>query len=524
MYKLVTVEEAAALIRDGETIAFNGFGSMGFPEQIALAVGERFTKTGSPRGMTFLAHAGQGVWQKGRMVENMCQPGMVDCLIGGHITPMVNLCEQISDNAIEGYNFPMGIMSHLMRATAGRKPGILTKIGLGTFIDPRFGGGALNERSRRKLVELMEIDGEEYLFYKALKPTCTILRGTTADPEGNITLEKEALYSDAYSTALAVKACGGTVIFQVERLSAVPADPRKVKIPGILVDYIAVVPEQWMSVITPYNPAYIGEWHMPEEQVPAMIEDIKEKGTKAGRKRERNQLHELIARRAAMELADGAIINLGIGIPEMIPQAAKDMGLDMKYTLTVEGGVIGGTPAPSFDFGCAVNPEVIQDMALQFDLYDSGCLDATFVGAMQIDCRGNVNVSKTGDKVIGVGGFTNLTQSAKKVVYCFPFTAGGLQVDVSDRGISVVQEGRFRKFCSHIDQISASGDVAMRAGQEVLYITERCVFRLVEGGIMLTEIADGISLEDDILANMDFRPMIAESLKTMEFGGDLADE
>lgn len=515
MFKIVTVEEAAALIDNGESIAFNGFGSMGFPEQIALAVGERFKKTGAPKDMTFMAHAGQGVWQKGRMVEDMCQPGMVKCFIGGHITPMVSICEQISDNTIEGYNFPMGIMSHLMRASAGRKPGIITKIGLGTFIDPRYGGGALNESSKQRLVELMEIGGEEYLFYKALKPTCTILRGTTADPSGNITMENEALYSDAYSTALAVKANGGKVIVQVERLSSVPAAPRQVKIPGVLIDYIAVVPEQWMSVITPYNPAYIGEWHMPEDEIPAMIEDIKSRGEKAGRKRERNRLHELIARRAAKELSDGAIVNLGIGIPEMIPQAASDMGLNMKYTLTVEGGVIGGTPAPSFDFGCAVNPEMIQDMALQFDLYDSGCLDATFVGAMQIDANGNVNVSKTGNRVIGVGGFTNLTQSAKKVVYCFPFTAGGLEIDISDSGLKVVKEGKYRKFCSYIDQVSASGEYALKAGQEVLYVTERCVFRLVQGGIMLTEIAKGISLEEDILANMDFMPLIADNLKEM---------
>lgn len=516
MHKIITAGKAAELIEDGEVIAFNGFGSMGFPEPIAMAIGERFSRTGAPAQMTYLAHAGQGVWQKGRMIENMCQPGMVKCFIGGHITPMVNICEQISGGAIEGYNFSMGIMSHLMRASAGRKPGIITKIGLGTFIDPRFGGGALNAHSTQKLVELMEIDGEEYLFYKALKPTCALLRGTTADPAGNITMEKEALYSDAYSTALAVKANGGKVILQVERLSAVRADPRKVKIPGILVDYIVVEKDQGMSVITDYNPAYIGEWVIPEDQVPDMIDDIRDKGTKAGRKRERNQLHEIIARRAAMELSENAIVNLGIGIPEMIPKAAKDMGLDMKYTLTVEGGVVGGTPAPSFDFGCAVNPEMIQDMALQFDLYDSGCLDATFVGAMQIDRLGNVNVSKTGDRVIGVGGFTNLTQSARKVVYCFPFTAGGLEVSVTDGGLHIIKEGRYRKFCSEIDQISASGAYSLKAGQEVLFVTERCVFTLIPGGILLTEIARGVSLEDDILANMDFKPEISEHLKFMD--------
>ena len=516
MNKIMTSYEAAKLIEDGEIIAFNGFGSMGFPEELAKAVGERFDKTGSPRGLTIYASAGQGVWQKGHMIEDMCKPGMLSCVIAGHITPMINICEQISRNEIEGYNLPMGVISHLERAAAGRKPGIVTKIGLKTFIDPRFGGGAMNECSKRKLSEVVKIDGQEYLFYKSIKPDCALLRGTTADPEGNITLEKEALYADIYSVAMAAKANGGKVIVQVERLSGKLANPKEVKLPGVIVDAIVVSPKQKMSYITDYNEGYTGEWYVPENEVVEMVNHIKNMGAEAGRKRERNIVHSIIAKRAALEFPKKGLINLGIGIPEMIPEYVEKMGVQSEYNLTVEGGVIGGTPAPSFDFGCAINPRIIQDMALQFDLYDSGCLDATFLGAMQIDGKGNVNVSKTKDKVIGVGGFVDLTQSAKKVVYCFPFSAGGLQIEVDNGRLKIVREGRFKKFVKNIEQISASGEFAMDEGQKVLYITERCVFELQRGGLVLTEIAPGISLEDDILAQMDFVPLISDDLKLMD--------
>lgn len=514
--KIITSEAAADLIEDGERVVFNGFGSMGFPEAIAKAVGKRFEKTGSPKAMTLIASAGQGVWQKGHMIEDMCQPGMIQCVIAGHITPMVNICEQIANNEIEGYNLPMGVISHLERAEAGRKPGIITKIGLKTFIDPRYGGGAMNERSKKKLSEVVEIDGQEYLFYKALKPSCAILRGTTADIEGNITLEKEALYADAYSVAMAAKANGGKVIVQVERISGKLANPREVKIPGVIVDAIVVSPEQKMSYITDYNEAYIGKWHVPDEEVVKMVNKIKNMGAEAGRNRERNIVHSIIAKRAALEFPEKGLINLGIGIPEMIPEYVKKMNIQSEYTLTVEGGVIGGTPAPSFDFGCAINPRIIQDMALQFDLYDSGSLDATFLGAMQVDSLGNVNVSKTKDKVIGVGGFVDLTQCAKKVVYCFPFTAGGLKAEIHSGKLQIIKEGKYKKFCKDIDQISASGEFSCDEGQKVLYITERCVFELGRGRIILTEIAPGISLEKDILEQMEFMPEISEDLKIMD--------
>jgi propionate CoA-transferase len=341
---------------------------LGFPEALSFAIGERFQKTGEPKDMNIIHNGGQGVWQEGRMIEPMSQKGMIKSTLGSHITPMVNICRQISENEIEGYNFSMGVMSHLIRSSASGKPGVLTKIGLHTFIDPRHGGGAMNSRSTQKLVELMEIDGEEFLFYKRIRPTLAILRGTTADPDGNITMEKEALYGDAYSCALASKINGGKTIVQVERLSGVPARARDVKIPSILLDYIVVSPDQWQTMISMYNPAYTGELRVPDKDCDAMVERVKELNIQAGRKRERSALHEVIARRASLELIDGALVNLGIGIPEMIPKAAMEMNVDARITLTLEAGVIGGVTSAGIDFGTAFNADMLMDMALLFDL------------------------------------------------------------------------------------------------------------------------------------------------------------
>jgi len=517
MYQLMTRDEAAALIKSGDTIIFNAFGSLGFPEETAKAVGKRFAETGEPRDLDLVVNAGQGVWQPGRMIEDMCQEGMLKSVMGSHLTPMLAITRQISEGAIEGYNFSMGVMSHIYRASAGRKPGILTKIGLKTFADPRYGGGALNGRSTRKLVDLMLIDGEEYLFYRTVKPNVAILRGTTADPRGNITMEHEATYGDIYSAALAAKAGGGKVIVQVERLSGAPAKPRDVKVPGLLVDAVVVEPGQWQTLLQPYNPVYTGELRIPDDQCTAHVEHIKELNIRAGRKRDRGALHNIIARRAAMEVRDGAVVNLGIGIPEMIPKAAEEIGGATNFTLTVEAGVIGGVPSTGIDFGAGINADMLLDMALQFDFYDGGLLDMCFVGAMQIDPKGNVNVGMAGGRVIGVGGFTNITQTARNLFYCFPFSAGGLEVAFEQGGIRLVREGRYAKFLPKIDQINANAEYSLDIGQRVLYITERCVFDLTPQGLRLIEIAPGISLESDILANMPFQPQIAEHVKTMDF-------
>ncbi len=522
MLNVLTASEAAQLIKNGDLIGFNGFGSLCFPEELAVAIGKRFLATGEPNSLNYFFGAGQGVWDESRMIEHMSHEGMISSVITSHFTPNIKICRQVQENKIKAYNLPLGIISHLIRASAGKKPGILTKIGLNTFVDPRLGGGAQNALSTDKLVSLMTIDGEEYLFYKAVKPTVAILRGTTADINGNITMEHEAMFGDPFAYAMAAKANGGKVIVQVEALSNGHAVARNVKIPGVLVDAVVVEPDQCQTMIEKCNLSYIGDCRVPESEVLEILDHVHELNVQTGRKRERSAAHSIIARRAALELTSGAIVNLGIGIPEMGPRAAQDIGAPGDIILTVESGAIGGNPSSGISFGAAVNPGVMQDMAYQFDFYDGGGLDITFVGAMQVDRHGNVNVSRAGNKIIGVGGFINLTQTAKKVVYCFPFAGGGLNVDFQEGKLKILQEGKQQKFFNDVDEISASGEYSSKIRQKVVYVTERCVFELAGDGLQIIEVAPGISLEEDILKKLPFKPRIAENLKTMDarvFGG-----
>lgn len=513
--KLMTAEEAVMLIKSEDTVAINGFGSLLFPEEVAEALGKRFLETGEPKNLSYIAGAGLGESTEGKLIDAISYEGMVRKVVCSHFIKMVGLKTLAKDNKIEAYNLPYGAISHMFRAAAGRKPGVLTKLGLKTFVDPRNSRGALNDISKDTLAELMVIDGEEYLFYKAPKVDVAIIRGTTADINGNITFEKEAFYLDPFTTAMASKANGGKVIVQVERLSGTRANPRDVKIPGAIVDAVVVAPNQWQTMIEQYNPAYTGDLVVPESQIPGMLDEITRLSVGGGKK-ERTLLHKIIARRAAMELKENAVVNLGIGIPELVPAAAKELGMSAEMDLTIEAGLIGGTPSGGLSFGAVINPEMCQDTAYQFDLYDGGVLDMTFVGAMQVDKKGNVNVSKSGGNIIGVGGFVNLTQSAKKCVYCFPFSGGGNKMEVVDGKMHILQEGKYQKFCEKVDEISASGEYAVESGQEVLYVTERCVFGLTPEGLELREIAPGLDVEKDIISLMPFRPLVSKDLKVMD--------
>lgn len=513
--KLMTAEEAVMLVKSGDTVAINGFGSLLFPEEVAEALGKRFLETGEPKNLSYIAGAGLGESTEGKLIDAISYEGMVRKVVCSHFIKMVGLKTLAKDNKIEAYNLPYGAISHMFRAAAGRKPGVLTKLGLKTFVDPRNTRGALNDISKDTLAELMVIDGEEYLFYKAPKVDVAIIRGTTADINGNITFEKEAVYLDPFTTAMASKANGGKVIIQVERLSGTRANPRDVKIPGAIVDAIVVAPNQWQTMIEQYNPSYTGDLVVPESEIPKMLDEIT-KLSVGGGKKERTLLHKIIARRAAMELKDNAVVNLGIGIPELVPAAAKELGISADMNLTIEAGLIGGTPSCGLSFGAVINPEMCQDTAYQFDLYDGGVLDMTFVGAMQVDQKGNVNVSKSGGNIIGVGGFVNLTQSAKKCVFCFPFSGGGNKMEVVDGKMHIIQEGKYQKFCEKVDEISASGEYAVESGQEVLYVTERCVFGLTPEGLELREIAPGLDVEKDIISLMPFRPLVSKDLKVMD--------
>lgn len=513
---VMDMKDVIELVNDGDEIIFNGFGSMGFPEEICIELGKKFKNTGHPRDLKYVSGTGQGVWNDTDMIEHISSEGMVSQYITSHFVPNRKILQLVIDNKVEGYNMPLGVISHLMRATASRKPGILTKVGLGTFMDPRHGGGKMNKLSQKELIRVMEIDGEEYLFYKSFTANCAILKGTSADINGNITLEKECMSVDAYESAMAAKANGGKVIVQVERLLTTKAKRTEVVIPNILVDAIVVCPEQAQSFIEKYNPSLSGEWEVPEDRVEAEVARVNELNSAlSSNSKVRSAAHKIIARRASMELEDGFVINLGIGIPELVPDAAKMMNQVNDLVYTIESGLIGGSSVGGLCFGASINAEIMQGLGKQFDLYDGGRLDATFVGTLQVDQYGHTNVGKSGDTIVGVGGYLNLVNASKRVIFCFPFTRGGARLSISDGQLKIDQEGRVHKFVKDVDQISFNGQIGATTDQKIVYVTERCVFELDTEGLILTEIAPGIDLEKDILDQMDFKPVISKELKLM---------
>ncbi len=507
--KIISPQEAALKINNSDTLGVSGFVGIGFSEELAIALKERFLETGSPKSLKLIYAAGQGDGKE-KGLNHFAHEGLIHCVIGGHWGLAPKLQKLAFDNKIEAYNLPQGVIAHLLRTQASGKPRLITKVGLGTFVDPKIDGGKINKCTTEEIVEDIIIDGERYLSYKPHPINVAFIRGTTADERGNVTVEKEALKLESQAMAIACKNSGGTVIVQVERIAQSGSlNPKHVHLPGIIVDYIVVAkPENHMQTFGEnYNPSFAGDIKIPLASIPPLPMNER----------------KIIARRAAMELMDNAVVNLGIGMPEGVSAVAAEEGIMEHMTLTAEPGVIGGMPAGGLDFGASYNAEAIINQDVQFDFYDGGGLDITFLGLAQTDKEGNLNVSKFGPKLAGAGGFINISQNTPIVIFIGTFTASGLKVRIDDDKLHIDQEGKVQKFIDHVEHITFSGKQAMKNGQKILYVTERAVFKLTDEGLELKEVAPGIDIERDILAHMEFKPIINEP-KLMDariFGDEL---
>ena len=484
--RILSAEAAAALIASGQTVIVEGSSGFGVAEAVLVALERRFQTTGEPRDLTLVHTTGVGD-RAARGINHLAYEGMLRRVIGGNWGLMPSLIKLIADDKIEAYNFPQGVLCQLYREIAGGKPGVISHVGLGTYMDPRQDGGRMNARTREALVELVELAGREWLFYKAFRPDVALLRGTTSDERGNITLEHECALLEHLSVAQAAHNAGGLVIAQVERVVAHgELHPQHVKVPGILVDVLVVEPDAWQTWMVQYSPAFSGERRVPLAGVPALPMGER----------------KIIARRAAMTLRAGMVVNLGVGMAEGVARVAAEEGISDAFTLTIEAGAIGGVPASELNFGAAYNPDAIVDQPYQFDFYDGGGLDMACVSFAQVDARGNVNVTRFAGRVEGAGGFIDITQNAKAVCFLGTFTGG--------------KDGKIQKFVERVEQVSFNGAAAAARGTPVLYITERAVFALTPQGIELREIAPGIDVERDVLAHMGFRPLVPSPPRPMD--------
>ena len=508
MTKQISVAKAVSLIKDNITLGVGGFGGASAPDALLCGMAESFSRCGSPRGLTVVSGISPGdLKEDGYGLSEIKQEGIISAIYAPHVGMSPAIGRAVGANKIAGYTVPLGVYDHLLRAIAGKKPGVVTRIGLYTFCDPREDGCCTNELAKNsgwQVVSLIELDGAEYLHYKPFRLDACIIRGTLADEAGNTTLDHEVVCSEQAVMAAAVHNCGGFVIVQVEDVVENGSlDPRRVQIPGCIVDYIVKAePQLHLQCYdgSEFRPELIGESRAHLEKLTPMP----------------LTLRKICGRRAAMELPDGGLVNLGIGMPDSVASVVNEEGLTDRLTLSIETGVWGGVPIQGVSFGAAVNPQIIMPICDNFDLYDGGCLDAAVLGLAEADSEGNLNVSKFGGRCYGPGGFTNITQTTKKLCFIGTFTAGKPDYEIKDGRLNIGRDEGRVKFKKHVEQITFSGRYAREFGQDVLYITERAVFRLTDEGMTLTEIAPGVDLRSQILDKMEFEPHISKNLKEMD--------
>ena len=505
MAKIISAAEAVELMHDGMTLGVSGFGAFASPDTILEAMGKSFREKGTPRALTIVSGVAPGDFMEdGCGMSKIKDEGIIDTLIASHLRMSPAVGRACSENRIAAYTMPLGVYGQLMAAIGGHRPGVITHVGLHTYADPRQEGCRINDRAKeqgREIVRLMQIDGRDYLFYKAFKIDACILHASLADEDGNISAENEPLKSDLLELASAVHNNGGTVIVEVnEVVKAGSLDPRHVLIHKSSVDYVVRADKQ-ANIALGYFPQMIGDIRMPEGQgVPPM--------PLTGKK--------VIARRAAMELEPGMLVNLGIGIPASVANVANEEGISGQLTLSLETGVYGGVPLDGTLFGSAVNPDSISRSADMFVTYDGGGLDLTVLGCAEADPSGSVNVSKFGGRCVGPGGFVNISQNTPRVCFAFSFTSGRSGIAVEDGKLVIRRDGSGIKFKKQLEQVTFSSRYAQETHQQVMFITERAVFRVIDGRLTLTEIAPGVDLERDILGKMEFVPEIAPDLREMD--------
>lgn len=499
--QFLSASEAIRLIPNWAVLGTGGFVGCGQAEELAAALEQRFLTTNEPRGLTLVFAAGQGDG-KLRGLNHLGHEGLLKRVIGGHWNLVPSLAKLAIEGKIEAYNFPQGVVSKLFREAASGNPGMLSRVGPGTFVDPKNGGGKIGDLTSEDLVAQMTIDGVEMLWYRAPKISAALLRGTSSDSCGNISMEHETITGEMLAIAQAARRNGGPVIVQVERI--VPdhsRDPKSIRIPGIFVDAVVVAAAEnhWQTYDGAFNASYV-------RQGAVTMADLQP--LPLGPRR-------WIAARCLEELRAGDVVNLGIGMAEGIAPLACEKGLLDSVTLTVEAGPIGGVPAGGLSFGSSFHPEAIIDQPSMFDFYDGGGLDVAFLSMAECDAEGNVNVSRYGGRMPGIGGFMNIAHTAKRVVFLGTFTAGGFEAEFAEGRMRILREGSSRKFVRRVEQVSFSAATALRNGQQIMYVTERAVFRLTPAGLTLVEVAAEIDLSRDVFGQMGFRPEVASDCRIM---------